>query len=349
MDSSKRLLALQGVAWCGPALLAGSWLAGALTLPQRTQPLARPLAWIFEPLAAAWREDRDGATLLFLGIEGALLSAVGAFFGGALCRLAAVDLSGRGREGGRAALGFARRHVGALVGAPLVFVAAFGLPLALAWLAARLGQLPGTLGGVLAPVGIVLATVLALAAAVVGTLTAACGFLARPAVAVEDSDLFDAVSRPYTYALAGLPRLLGVRLVFGLGVLLGSGWRLARTALAAVLALLVLEGAFGEERWRRLMAVVGALGTPADAQRLHVTGFDTAAAAALLLCGVALAALWLADLWSRIACARTAAYLVVRHAVDGVPPDVLRTPPPGVGPSTAAEAGFVEVARVGAP
>jgi hypothetical protein len=199
---------------------------------------------------------------------------------------------------------------------------------------------------VLAPVAILGVVGLALVATVVGTLTLAAAFLSQPAVALDDADLFDAVSRPYTFALAGLPRLVLVRLLFFSGVLLGSGWRLAKTVVAVLLALLVLESAFGAERWGRLTAVVGALGSPADADRLGVTGFDVAAAGALVLAGAALLALWLADLASRIACARTAAYLVLRRAVDRVPCDVIRTPPRIPGPLTAEAAGFTEVARV---
>jgi hypothetical protein len=346
VDSRKRLLALQAVAWSGPVLLLGSLLAGALTLERRTEPFARPVAWLLEPLRTAWLADRDGAVLLFLGVEALLLALLWGFFGGALCRLAAVDLTGRGREPGRAALAFARRHLGALLGAPLLFGAAIVVPVALAWLVAKLALLPGVAGGVLAPVAIVVVAALALVATVVGTLTVASAFLSKPTVALDDGDLFDAVSRPYTYAFAGLPRLVRVRLLFASGVLLGSGWRLVRTLAAALLALLVLESALGAERWGRVTAVVGALGRPADAERLGVTGFDVAAAAALLLAGAVLAALWLADLASRLACARTAAYLILRRAIDRVPCDQLRTPPRLPGPLSAEAAGFTEIARV---
>jgi hypothetical protein len=301
---------------------------------------------LLEPLKTAWSQDRDGAVLLFLVVEAALLALVWGFFGGSLCRLAAVDLTGRGREPGRAALAFARRRLGALLGAPLLFGGAVLAPVVVAWLVAKLALLPGVTGGVLAPVALLVVVALALVAVVVGTLTLAAAFLSRPAVALDDADLFDALSRPYTFALAGLPRLVGVRLLFFTGVLLGSGWRLVRTALAVLLALLVLESALGAERWGRLTAVVGALGRPADGERLGVTGFDVAAAAALVLACVVLVALWLADLASRIACARTAAYLVLRRAVDRVPCDVIRTPPRVAGPLTPEAAGFTEVARV---
>lgn len=345
----KRLVALEGVALSGPALLLGSALTGALTLPEREAPLTRPLAYVLEPLRAAYAGDRDGALLLYLGVQWLLLALVWGFFGGALARLAAVDLSGHGREPGRAALGYARRHLGALWGSGLLFVLSFAGPLGLAWLAARLTLLPGLAGSVATPLAVLLVVVLALAGVVGGTLCALCAFLSRPAVAVDGADLFDAVSRPCGWALAGVPRVVGVRLLFLAGALAGSGWRLLRTLLAGALAALLIEAAVGPERWSRITAVLGALGRPPDAARLGVTGGDVAAAAALALAAAGLLGLWLADLASRLACARTAAYLVLRRALDGVPVATLAAAPRAAVPETPEQAGFVEVSRVGEP
>jgi hypothetical protein len=118
--------------------------------------------------------------------------------------------------------------------------------------------------------------------------------------------------------------------------------------LAAAVALWLLEAALGRARLDRLLAVIGARGLPDDAQRLGVSTADAVAAAALALCAAGMLALWLADLASRLACARVAAYLVLRRAVEGVPFEVLATPPGERGPQTAAEAGFDEVERLGA-
>ncbi len=349
VDSRKRLLALQGVALSGPALLLGSFLAGVLCLPERTTGLMRPAAYVLEPLRHAYAHDRDGALLLWVALEALCLALVWGWTGGALSRLAAVDLTGRGRERGPEALAFARRRLGALWGVTLFFGLALVLPLVAAWLCSLLATLPGILGGVLAPVAIAGVVVLALVAVVAATLVAACAFLARPAMVVDDADLWDAVSRCVTYAWGGLPRLVGVRLWFLSGVLLGSGWRLVRTLLTALIAVWLLEHALGEARFGRLLSILGARGLPDDALRQGVSTFDLIAAGTLGLCGALLVALWLADLVSRVACARVAAYLVLRRAVDRVSLTSLRTPPHEAPSLTAEEAGFHEVTRVGAP
>ena len=349
VDSRKRLLALQGVALSGPALLLGSFLAGLLSLPARTTQLTRPVAYVLEPLQHAYAHDRDGALLLWVTFEALLLTLVWGWTGGALSRLAAVDLTGRGRERGPEALVFARRRLGALWGVPIFFGLAMLLPLVAAWLFSLLATLPGALGGVLAPLAIVGVVVLALVAVVGATLVAACAFLARPAVAVDDADLWDAVSRCVTYAWGGLPRLVAVRLWFFTGVLVGSGWRLVRTVLTALIAVWLLEHALGEARLGRLLSILGARGLPQDALRQGIGAFDLVAAGTLGLCGALLVALWLADLISRVACARVAAYLVLRRAVDRVSLSSLRTLPGETHSLTAEEAGFHEVTRVGTP
>lgn len=345
----KRLLALQGVLWSGPALLLASLAAGALTLAKREAPFSRPIAWMLEPLRHAYENDRDGALLLTLALFAVALGLVWGWFGGALTRMAAVDLSGRGRESARSAMAFTRRRLQTLWAVPWFVVLSLAVPLLLAFGLTQLVRLPGSWGGVATPVVIVLVAGLGLLVVLAASLAASCAFLARPAVAVDDADLFDAVSRPATFAFAGLPRLVGVRLFFLSGVLLGSGWRLVRTLLGAAVALWLLEGALGRARLDRLLAVIGARGMPDDAQRLGVTMADAVAAGALALCAAGLIALWLADLASRLACARVAAYLVLRRAVEGVPFETLATPPGERGPQTAAEAGFDEVERLGAP
>ena len=132
-------------------------------------------------------------------------------------------------------------------------------------------------------------------------------------------------------------------------MLLGSGWRLLRTLLTAALAVWLLDRALGSERLERLLAVLGARGMPQDAARLGLGGFDLAAAVVLGLGAAVLVALWLADLASRLACARVAAYLLLRRAVDRVEPSHLATPPGETALQTAEEAGFEEVDRVGMP
>ncbi len=348
-DPRNRLLALGGLVWSAPALLVGSFVVGALTLDARAQPLTRPAGYVLEPLREAWRADRDGAVLLYLLVQALLLSQVWGWFGGALARRSVVSLSGAGPEAGRAALAYARRHLPALLGTPPLQLLAFVAPLSLAVAAGSLARLPGVLGLVGEPLAVVLVGVVAFLAVVGASVTLACGFLARSAVAADGSDLFDALSRPYTYALAGMPRLLGLRLLFGLGVLLGAGWRLLWFGGAALLGALVLESALGPARWQRLAAVLAAFGPPPDAARLGVGPADLVAGLAVLLVASALALAWAADLVSRVAAARAAVYLLVRRAVERLPVGALAEPPRTEPALTAEQAGFDEVDRVPAP
>lgn len=343
-DDRKRLVALYGVLVTPVALLLGAMV---FRLIDRGEPafaeLRRPLAYVLSPMHDAWMADRDLASLLYLFVEGALLAIVWGFFGGAVSRLAAVHLATERRETSHAGLAFARRHWKGFAGARAALWAGTLLPVAAAILVASAGRLGGLAGTILLPPAIVVAAVLALVAVVAWTLTTVAGFLTSPTIACEDSDAFDAVSRVYGYAAAGLPRLVGVRLLFLGGVLLGSLWRLVRTAAALVLLGLVIQAGAGPEALRRLTDVlegVGRGGPPASAGVLL---------AALTLATVAggLAALWLADLVARVACARVGVYLALRHAIDRVPPTSLRTGATSPGRLDADAAGFVEVRRVG--
>jgi hypothetical protein len=286
----------------------------------------RPLDLVAGGLRASYEADDDLGLLAALLVHLLGMIALWSFVGGAVQRLAAVHLA-RGRpESGRAALAFARRRW-----------------LLLAWG----GSLPGWAGGLILPVAIVGVTLLALAAVVGASVVWVGGFLTGPTVACEDSDAFDAVSRVVLYAHgAGLPRVLALRALFLGGVLLGSSWRLLRTLAAGALAWVVLRAGAGADGLERAGAILAAMGPPPDAARLGVGALDYAAAAALALAGGGLAALWLADLASRAACARVAVYLLLRRELDRTPIETLATPPRREGPLAPGEAGFEEVGRV---
>lgn len=344
-DDRKRVLALYAVLATLPALVAASVVSRLLVgrdLAFAT--LRRPVAYVLDPVRDAWMHD-DGLELLLAVLVGAVALALPwGVFGGAIARLAAVDLATGRRESPRDALRFARRHARGFVGARATLWAGALVPAAGAFLLALAARVDGPAGGALGVVAVVGATALALVAVVAGSLGALSAWVAGPTIACEDSDAFDAVSRVFTYAAAGLPRLVGVRLLFLGGVLLGSLWRLARTVATALLAAGALQAGAGPERFGRWLAAVRGLGggpAPALADLLP----------ALALAGVAatLAALWLADLASRVVCGRVGAYLVLRHAVDRVPPDRLRTAPAGPAFADAEAAGYVEVARIGVP
>jgi hypothetical protein len=340
-----RLLALQGLLWSGPLLVLGSFVSRIPDVDPGG--ILRPVGYVLDPLLNAWRTDQDLALLGYLGLQLLLLALLWGLFGGAIYRLAAVDLTQGRRERGLEGLAFARRHWRGFVGARVALWLGVVAPLLAAALLALPGRLPGWIGGLALAVAVGAAILLALAAVVVASVTAVAGFLTGPTVAVEDSDAFDAVGRTFTYAASGLPRLVGLRLLFLGGVVLGSAWRLLRLAGAAVLAYLALRAGAGTEGIDRALAILGASGAPADAARLGIADHDYVVAAVIALGVGSLAILWLADLVSRVCCARTAVYLLLRRDVDRVPPTTLRTAPHHPGHQGPREAGFVEMGRIG--
>jgi hypothetical protein len=344
------LLALQGVLGSIPALLAGSVVV-RLVAPAGAPGVdlagvKRPIAYVFEPLVWAHEHDADGVVVLWLVVQALALWLLWGLFGGAISRLAAVGLARERPEEGGAAMAFARRHWRSVVGARLAFWGgAVGAVLLAAGLASA-GRLPGAIGSVLLAAAVFAAFALCLGGTILASVHVAAGFLVGPTVACEDSDAFDAVSRTFTYAASGLPRVVVVRLLFLAGVVIGSGWRLVRTLAAGGLAYAALRAGAGDAALQRAAAVLGASGSPADADRLGVGLGDQLVAGAIALAAGGLAALWLADLISRVLCARVGAYLVLRQEIDGVPTNALRTAPRATGHLTAEEAGFVEVTRI---
>jgi len=347
LDDRKRLLALQGLLWSGPLLVLGSFLA---RLPDPLSgDLRRPLQYLLEPLVTAWRQDQDLALFGYVGLQLLLLTLLWGLFGGALYRLAAVDLTRQSREHALEAMAFARRHWRGFVGARVALWLGVVVPLAGAVLLALFGRLDGWIGGLLLALAVGAAILLALAAVLVAGVIAVAGFLAGPTVAAEDSDAFDAVSRTFTYASQGLPRLVSLRLLFAGGVLLGSTWRLLRMLLAGGLAWFALRVGAGPDALERAFAILRAAGEPPDAARLGIAPHDYLVAFVLALGAGSLVVLWLADLVSRVYCARMGVYLIRRQEVDRVPTTALHTPSRRPGHLTADEAGFIEVGRVEAP
>ena len=345
-DDRKRLIALYGVLLTPPSMVVASMahrLAGGEGLAPAA--LRRPIAYVLDPVRAGWMHDQALSVLLWLFLQALVLAALWGLFGGAIARLAAVDVSTGRRESGGSGLAFARRHWRGFAGARAALWAAPLLPLAGAILLATTGRLGGLVGGLAFPVAAVVAAVLVLVTVVAGSLTCAAGFLAAPTIACEDSDAFDAVSRVFGYAAAGLPRLVGVRLLFLGGVLLGAGWRCLRAAGTLAVGALALEAGAGSDRVDRMLAALGAVGHGGPGPALA----DLVPALALALFAGALVAWWLADLVTRVVCGRVGAYLALRQAVDRVPTDRLRTAGSAEGRVNAEAAGFVEVARIGAP
>lgn len=310
--------------------------------------LAGPLDLVVAPLRDAYWADKDLALAAYLLWQFLLLAALWAWFGGQLHRLFATDLSQGRTDGPEQLRGITRRRYRTHLGARVLAVLSWVLPLVGAAALALLGRIDGMWGGLLFAGVVLLAIGLALVSVMMLSLHATAGFLTGPAIAADDSDIFGALSRAFTYARAGLPWLVGMRLFFLLGVVLGSGFRLVRTALVVLLAYGCLRLGAGDGVIDRALAIIGAGGAPEDAARLGISWSDYLVAAVMGLGFGALLVAWLADLVARFVAARVAVYLLARRRVDRVPVRHLRTLPrhgSGGGRDAAAQ-GFVMVNKI---
>lgn len=176
--------------------------------------------------------------------------AVWSFFGGTICRLAAVQLSIDQRLTLSSAFRFARRKWVSYFAAPLMplgMVALLVLPMLVAGLLLRLDF--GVLVAAIAwPLVIVLGVLIMLLVAGL-----ALGFpLMWASVSVDGSDSFDAVSRSYTYVgQRPLQYLFYLAMSLVVGVI---GWMIINTlaALAIYLTSWGVSWGSGEPRWRQV-------------------------------------------------------------------------------------------------
>lgn len=345
-DGRKQAVALVGLAWTAPLLMLGSLLS-RLVSGDTIGGFGAPVAYILEPLSRAYWQGDDLGLVVYLLLQTLLVSVLWGYFGGHVHRMAVVDLAFGEREDLPAARQFARRSWRTFAGARLALWLGFWAPLAAAVALAATGRLPGWIGGVLLVAAVAVMLVAAFVAVVIGCVAWMGGFLTGPVVAAEDSDVFDAVTRTFAYVGSGLPRLCMHRLRFFFGVLLGTGWRALRTLLVLGIGWGGLHLGAGPERLDRAAAIVKAMGTPPDAARMGLGVFDYALALALVAALAVLLGLWLADLITRVVCARCAVYLLMRRELDGVPLRTLRVAPQGQRHRNAEAAGFVEVDRIG--
>ena len=344
-QSALRRTAQWGLLLSPPVLLVGA-VVWSLLAGRGLDGLGRPLAYIVGPAADAYAESCDACLVGYLVFQWALLTLLWGLFGGAIYRAAAVRMTQGRNESPDESRAFARDHWRGFVGARLALLLGAVVPLLLAIGLSTVGRIDGPLGGVLLALGIIAVVLLAVLSVLVASACLVGGFLTGPTIACEDSDAFDALSRTFGYAAAGLPRLVAVRVRFLAGVVLGSGWRLVLAAAIAALTIACVRIGAGEEAMTRIRALFGALGVPGDADRLGLTTGDTIAALALGLVLFVLLLRWAADFVSRVHCAQVGAYLTLRNAIDAVPLDTLRTRPSAPTFRTAEEAGFVEVDRI---
>lgn len=121
-----------------------------------------------------------------------------AFFGGAICRIAALQAARDDRASYREALAFARKKFLSFVAAPLMPIGAALLIAIPMYIVSWIGAIPA-IGDVLIPLFFFLAIIGGFVLAFL-TIGGSAGFsLMYPTVAVEGSDAFDALSRSFSY------------------------------------------------------------------------------------------------------------------------------------------------------
>jgi len=265
--------------------------------------------------------DLAGSHPVYAVLYGIATLLVTALIGGAVARLAAVQACRGQTVSLGTGLNFAARHYAWFVLTPLLpIVMALILALLLAIVGAILFNLPvlEILGAVL--LGPLLALGFVLALLIIGLTVG--GHLFYPALAVEGSDGFDAVSRAFNYVLGRPWRYLfytGVLVVYGTITYLF-------VALVVLLTLHLTRGALG---WwvaaelagqSRLEAVVPGLGTVFTPE---ISSEAEGSASATIAAGVAqlwlrlLAALLPAYVFSFYFTGHTWLYLLLRRAADG--------------------------------
>lgn len=217
------------------------------------EPMLSSWKWLSAPAWAAMVYAnvplRDAASLLLCGLVGV---AVWAFFGTAICRIAAVQLAADEPVGWGAALRFAGRKWPACCAAPLLPIGGVVLAavpiLVLGWIMrADVGLL---LGGLLWP--------LALVAGLLMTLLLLGLLFGWPlmwgTISAEGTDSFDALSRSYAYVFQRPLHYLFYVVVAG--VIGWLGWLLVQNFAASVVWLTYWSAGWGSDG-ERLQSILG--------------------------------------------------------------------------------------------
>ena len=314
-DMRKVFLAVYGLLVFVPLALlvvtCGRWALQGDFAHELVATFLRPVQATFDLFGGAFAEGAWGlmaAVLLGIWLVAML---VGSFFGLAITRMTAVDITSRRRADVKEAVGFARKHWhwGLLTPAGLVFGAL--VLLGLAALVMGLGRISEFLMIVAAPVALVL--VVAAMALLAGLM--AGGILAWPAISTEWSDAFDAITRVYGYSFAHAYRLLVYRTGALFAFLAAVASRGIRTLFVLFGFYLVLRLGLGAQRTQVLLDTV--LLEPPQGLPLP----ETLAGWTLLAC----ASIYLTLLVARLLVFRLALhqsiYLLLRLRVDKVPLD----------------------------
>ena len=314
-DQRKILLALYGlllllplallVVGCGRGIVFGGWGA------QIAATFLRPVQATGEFFFGAWQAANwaaIGGVVLGIWVAGLL---VGSFFGMAVTRMAAVELTSDRRSDLKEALGFARNHwhwgfftpAGLLFGAISLVAVAAGLFF--------LGRVVEFLLIIAAPAALLL--VIGAVVLVMGLF--AGGILAWPTIATEWSDAFDAITRVYGYSFAHAPRVAAYRVGVLLLIVGAIFLRAIRACIVLGLLALALRVGLGNETAGNLIDAM-MLEPP---QGLPLP--QTLAAWTLSACVAVFLSLQVARLAVLRSALYQAMYLLLRRHIDRVPMD----------------------------
>ena len=288
--------------------------------------LAEPVRVLTAPFRVVLSPDADLLTFTHAALAAAWVLLIWGLIGGAIARVAALDLARGERIGLGAAVRFAMRKAPALLGSPMLPL--FGLAAVTASLAlfGLLYRLPGTFGTTAAGVLAFLPLLGGLVLAVVVVGLAAGWPLMHAAVAAEAEDGFDAMSRAYAYSRQRpWHYVLYVLLAAAAG---GVGFVFIDLFAQLVVAL---------SRWG--LSFGGPAGTVAA---LYAEGKAVVPPAAVATHGFWLAAVGLlvhAWVYSYFWTVATTIYLLLRRDVDATPFRVVASnTPPGLLAEAAAQA-----------
>ncbi|WZO99433.1 hypothetical protein EP7_001039 [Isosphaeraceae bacterium EP7] len=283
-------------------LFSPEWLAE--TLAMATWLVTEPPRLIVEPLIELLRSNTPGMRRLQAALACAWILAVWGLIGGAIARIAVVQTTGNGGGGVLGSLRFALRRWLPLVGAPLgpfLLGAMFATPAILAGLVSKLFHNSPFVAGLVSPVAVVCAAFLAfLLIALV---------LAWPlmhlTVAAEGEDIFDAISRSFSYVNQRLIRYTTCLILAWLAGSIGLFFVFWFASMVLVLSMSLLS-VFGDLQFFEAVYEIGAI----DVRRS-----STSLLSAIGLVGLMVHAWAYSYFWSAL----SVIYLMLRRDVDGTP------------------------------
>ncbi len=168
-------------------------------LEMAAERITEPYRLLIAPFQAVFAVGRGPVAFLHAALAAVWAVTVWGIIGGAIARIAAVQLVSGERLGIFPALGFARKKALALIGTPLCPMIGLGFFACLCALMGLLYQIPGPIGVTVAGLFAFLPLLAGLVMALIVVGLAVGWPMMVATVAVEAEDVFDALSRSYSY------------------------------------------------------------------------------------------------------------------------------------------------------